>query len=286
MTDAAGPLSVRPGSPPTGDPSVVVRAAGGVVWRRGAGGRLDVVLVHRPRYDDWTLPKGKVDPGESDEAAAQREVEEESCVVGRLGPELPGTTYIDRSGRTKTVRYWAMTATGSGPTGDNEVDEAVWVPIREARQKLSYERDIPVLDALAPALGAAAALAVRALDHIVVVSDDVEASLSFWCGTLGLEGVRVDEWRRGSAPFPSVRVDAATIIDLLPRRGERPGRDLASALDHICLVVEPTDLAAVAASGVLDVIEGPAPRFGARGMGTSLYVQGPDGLVIELRHYA
>jgi 8-oxo-dGTP pyrophosphatase MutT (NUDIX family)/catechol 2,3-dioxygenase-like lactoylglutathione lyase family enzyme len=285
MTDAPGSPPVRPESPPTGDPSVVVRAAGGVVWRRGAGGGIDVVLVHRPRYDDWTLPKGKVDPGESDEAAARREVEEESCVVGRLGPELPGTTYIDRSGRTKTVRYWAMTVAGGRPNGDNEGVEWGWVTIREARQKLSYERDIPVLDALAPALGAVGGLAVVALDHIVVVSDDVEDSLSFWCGTLGLPGVRVDEWRLGSVPFPSVRVDGATIIDLLPRRIEAPRRDLASALDHICLVVEPTDLAAVAASGVLDVIEGPAPRFGARGMGTSLYIQGPDGLVIELRYY-
>jgi 8-oxo-dGTP pyrophosphatase MutT (NUDIX family)/catechol 2,3-dioxygenase-like lactoylglutathione lyase family enzyme len=285
MTDAPGSPPVRPESPPTGDPSVVVRAAGGVVWRRGAGGGIDVVLVHRPRYDDWTLPKGKVDPGESDEAAARREVEEESCVVGRLGPELPGTTYIDRSGRTKTVRYWAMTVAGGRPARPHHLDEGAWVPIREARQKLSYERDIPVLDALAPALGAVGGLAVVALDHIVVVSDDVEDSLSFWCGTLGLPGVRVDEWRLGSVPFPSVRVDGATIIDLLPGRIEAPRRDLASALDHICLVVEPTDLAAVAASGVLDVIEGPAPRFGARGMGTSLYIQGPDGLVIELRYY-
>ena len=272
-------------SPPTGDPSEIVRAAGGVVWRRAAGG-LDVVLVHRPRYDDWTLPKGKVDPGESDEAAAQREVKEESQVVGRLGPELPGTTYIDRSGRTKTVRYWAMTVAGGRPCGDNEVDEAVWVPFDEARARLSYQRDLAVLDALPAAVDAVSSLRVEALDHIVVVSDDVQRSLDFWCGTLGLEGVRVEEWRSGSAPFPSVRVDAGTIIDLLALRPDAaPRRDLASALDHICLVVRPTDLDAVVASGVLDVIEGPVARYGARGEGTSIYVTAPDGLTVELRHY-
>ncbi len=140
------------GTPPTGDPSVVVRAAGGVVWQHGGHGSIEVVLVHRPRYDDWSLPKGKVDPGETDEEAAVREVEEESRVVGRLGPELPGTTYVDRSGRTKAVRYWAMTVVAGAPGADNEVDDARWVPIAEARRRLSYDRDRPVLDALVPVL--------------------------------------------------------------------------------------------------------------------------------------
>jgi 8-oxo-dGTP pyrophosphatase MutT (NUDIX family)/catechol 2,3-dioxygenase-like lactoylglutathione lyase family enzyme len=272
-------------SPPTGDPSEIVRAAGGVVWRRSPDGGLEVVLVHRPRYDDWTLPKGKLDPGESDEAAALREVEEESRIVGRLGPELPGTTYIDRSGRTKTVRYWAMTVDGGRPAGDNEVDVAVWVPIDEARARLTYERDIPVLDGLAPAVGAVAGLKVRGLDHIVVLSDDVEGSLAFWCGTLGLEALAVDEWRTGAASFPSVRVDAGTIIDLLTRRADAPRAGVPVELDHICLVVDATDLGEVVAAGVLDVIEGPVSRNGARGEGTSIYVRAPDGLVVELRHY-
>jgi catechol 2,3-dioxygenase-like lactoylglutathione lyase family enzyme len=96
----------------------------------------------------------------------------------------------------------------------------------------------------------------------------------------------VVEWRSGSAPFPSVRVDAGTIIDLLARRPHgAPRSDLASAPDHICLVVRPTDLDAVVASGVLDVIEGPVARYGARGEGTSIYVTAPDGLTVELRHY-
>ena len=125
----------------------LVRAAGGVVWRWRQG-CLEVVLVHRPRYDDWTLPKGKVDAGETYEQAAVREVREEASIVAEIGAELPSTTYLDRSGKDKHVRYWAMTALEGEPAGDNEVDVAEWVPIVEARSRLTYERDVDVLDAL------------------------------------------------------------------------------------------------------------------------------------------
>jgi 8-oxo-(d)GTP phosphatase len=128
--------------------SELVLAAGGVVWRHDGDGRLEVVLVHRPRYDDWSLPKGKLDPGETDEEAALREVEEETSVVAVLGPELPTTTYLDRSGKTKRVRYWAMTVASGSPVGANEVDAAEWVPIKEAAKRITYERDIGVLKAL------------------------------------------------------------------------------------------------------------------------------------------
>ncbi len=140
------------------DPSTadMVRAAGGVVWRRAHDGAMEVVLVHRPRYDDWSLPKGKVDPGETDEQAALREVREEASINADLGAELPTTTYLDRSGKHKRVRYWAMTAAGGDPAGDNEVDQAAWVPLDEARSRLSYERDVAVLDALADAAGGSA----------------------------------------------------------------------------------------------------------------------------------
>jgi 8-oxo-dGTP pyrophosphatase MutT (NUDIX family) len=134
-------------------PDGVVRAAGGAVWRRAADGTVEVVLVHRPRYDDWSLPKGKVDPGETDEQAAVREVREEASVEARLGLELPTTTYLDRSGKHKRVRYWAMTVAGGSPAGDNEVDEASWVALPEARQRLTYPRDVAVLDALVEATG-------------------------------------------------------------------------------------------------------------------------------------
>ena len=122
-------------------------------------------------------------------------------------------------------------------------------------------------------------LHVVALDHVVLNVADVERSLAFYCGELGLVPERVDEWRRGEVRFPSVRVDPHTIIDLLaaPRTGENS--------DHLCLVVEPTDLDAVKASGRFEVVDGPATRFGARGDGTSLYVKDPDGNTVELRHY-
>jgi 8-oxo-dGTP diphosphatase len=114
---------------------------------------VEVVLVHRPRYDDWSLPKGKVDPGETDEQAALREVREEASLDARIGRELPTTTYLDRSGKRKRVRYWAMTVDDGDPAGDNEVDEAIWVALAEARDRLSYPRDTVVLDALADETG-------------------------------------------------------------------------------------------------------------------------------------
>ncbi|WP_202232057.1 VOC family protein [Actinacidiphila reveromycinica] len=120
---------------------------------------------------------------------------------------------------------------------------------------------------------------VTGFDHLVLNVADVERSLRFYCGTLGLAPVRVEEWREGRAPFPSVRVSAETIIDLVAH--ERAG----SNVDHFCLVVEPLDWAEAAASGGLDVVEGPGPRFGARGTATSVYVRDPDGNVIELRYY-
>ncbi len=126
-------------------------------------------------------------------------------------------------------------------------------------------------------------LHVVGFDHVVLLVEDVERSLAFYRGDLGLDGVRVDEWRRDDAPFPSVRVDARTIIDLLQAPPNGPGS--GNNIDHFCLVVELTDLQAIKDSGRFDVVEGPARRFGARGVGTSLYVRDPDANVIELRHY-
>jgi catechol 2,3-dioxygenase-like lactoylglutathione lyase family enzyme len=122
---------------------------------------------------------------------------------------------------------------------------------------------------------------VTGLDHIVLNCTDVERSITWYCDRLGLTPVRVDEWRAGRAPFPSVRVDDHTIIDLLA--ADRSGVNV----DHVCLVVERTDLSAVAVSGSFDVIgAGPTDGlFGARGTATSLYVRDPDANTVELRYY-
>lgn len=127
----------------------VVQAAGGVVWRRGANGNIEVLLVHRPHYDDWTLPKGKLEPSETHEEAARREVEEETGLRCSLGLELPATSYRDRRGRPKLVRYWAMTADGGRFHPTDEVDRAHWLPAADAETLLTYERDIHVVRALA-----------------------------------------------------------------------------------------------------------------------------------------
>lgn len=113
-----------------------VRAAGGVVLRDGR-----VAVVHRPRYDDWSLPKGKLDPDESFEDAALREVEEETGLRCHLVRELPAVEYEVR-GRPKLVRYWAMEVAQETPFVPNEeVDELRWVEPREALALLSYDRD-------------------------------------------------------------------------------------------------------------------------------------------------
>ena len=121
--------------------SRVVRAAGGILTRP-AGAGFEVLAVHRPRYDDWSLPKGKVEPGETDEAAARREVEEETGYSCTLGEELVTVRYIDRKGRHKQVRYWLMTVAGEVPwVANDEVDERRWISAAVAATLLTYEAD-------------------------------------------------------------------------------------------------------------------------------------------------
>lgn len=125
----------------------VVRAAGGIVVR-DVGGGLEVLVVHRPRYEDWSFPKGKAEPGESDEDCALREVEEETGLVCALTDELPPTSYSDAAGRPKRVRYWRMRVTGGELRFVHEVDDARWLDIGSATGVLTYERDRRLLDAL------------------------------------------------------------------------------------------------------------------------------------------
>jgi 8-oxo-dGTP diphosphatase len=126
-------------------PQPEVRAAGGVVLRDGL-----VAVVHRPKYGDWSLPKGKLEPDETWEQAALREVEEETGLRCTLAEPLEATFYTDRKGRPKEVRYWRMevaTDTGLGP--DDEVDEVRWVPLDEAEALLTHAHDRALVRALA-----------------------------------------------------------------------------------------------------------------------------------------
>jgi 8-oxo-dGTP pyrophosphatase MutT (NUDIX family) len=127
-----------------------VRAAGGLVFR-GDGDALEVLLVHRPRYDDWSLPKGKLHDGEDDEAAALREVEEETGLRCELGPELPSSAYRDQKGRPKVVRYWAMRPRGGVFRPHEEVDDVRWLRLPAAEKALSHDRDREILRAFAQA---------------------------------------------------------------------------------------------------------------------------------------
>jgi 8-oxo-dGTP diphosphatase len=122
----------------------VVRAAGGVIVRDGR-----VLLIHRPAYDDWTLPKGKLDEGESWEEGALREVAEETGLTCELGAEAGRTRYVDTRGRSKEVRYFHMTGGGEPEPRDGEVDEVRWAPLDEAAALLTYRRDADLLRRLA-----------------------------------------------------------------------------------------------------------------------------------------
>jgi 8-oxo-dGTP diphosphatase len=130
----------------------VIRAAGGLVVRRTADG-LELLLVHRPSYDDWTIPKGKLEPAEAERDAAVREVEEETGLRCLLGRELGQTEYHDSGGRPKVARYWTMAAPSAEAAPANEVDEVRWAGREEAAGLLSYERDRPLLDRLDEAAG-------------------------------------------------------------------------------------------------------------------------------------
>ena len=123
---------------------------------------------------------------------------------------------------------------------------------------------------------------VRSLDHVVIVCGDVERTLRWWRGELGLEAVRVEEWRAGEAPFPSLRIDDSTIIDFLD--GHRTGENVA----HVAVEVDvsPDELARLVDERGWDVVAPLNHRlFGARGIGAGVYIRDPEGNVVELRSY-
>ena len=127
---------------------------------------------------------------------------------------------------------------------------------------------------------------ITGLDHLVLKSPDIERSLSFYCGALGLDGVRVDEWRAGENRFPSVRINAETIIDIFAS-DDPVAEAVGQQLDHYCLVTDPGGLGEMLAKVTEFGIE-PGPlqsRWGARGRGESSYMTAPEGVTLELRHY-
>ena len=130
------------------DPEAVeVKAAGGVVWRRDGGGAPELAVVHRPRYDDWSLPKGKLDPGEDWQAAALREVWEEIGLRCAPGVELPTVFYDDNKGRSKAVRYWLMEPEDGAFAPNDEVDEMRWMDLEAAAALLTYAHDVELVRA-------------------------------------------------------------------------------------------------------------------------------------------
>jgi 8-oxo-(d)GTP phosphatase len=137
------------------DVNGVIRAAGGVLVRSRADGALELAVVHRPAYDDWTFPKGKLQAGEREEHTAIREVEEETGMRCRLERALGSTKYKDHRGRPKVVHYWVMRALDGHFRAGREVDELRWVSLRQATSLLSYNHDRALLRGLSNEIDAA-----------------------------------------------------------------------------------------------------------------------------------
>jgi 8-oxo-dGTP diphosphatase len=193
-----------------------VRAAGGIVLR-GDGEVRSVALVHRPRYDDWSFPKGKLIDGEDDESAALREVEEETGLRCRIGPSVGSVMYRDRHGRPKVVRYFRMDADGGSFAPSEEVDQLRWVPVDEAGGLLSYAHDRNLLRRALAEVGAAPLYLIR---HAKA-------------------GVRA-AWERPDEERPLTRRGRKQALRLVERfRGLELGRVLSSPYVRCVQTVEP-----------------------------------------------
>ena len=125
---------------------LLIQAAGAVLWRKSDTSQLEIAVIHRPRYDDWSLPKGKVESGESHISAGYREIQEETGYESTFGPEI-GTVVYKLEGAPKEVRYWAAAATlKTGTPNPQEVDEVLWLEPKKAKEKLSNKDDRAIVD--------------------------------------------------------------------------------------------------------------------------------------------
>ncbi|MFI6072823.1 NUDIX domain-containing protein [Actinoplanes sp. NPDC051343] len=248
-----------------------VLAAGGVLYRR-SGDKVEVCLVHRPRYDDWSLPKGTLDKGEHPLAAAVREVTEETGVAGRPQLLLPQVRYTLPSGRLKTVDFWLMEAPDDArldPQDTKEVDGAVWLPAAEAATRLTYADELPLVEALA---------AMPAVTTVVGLVRHAHAGdRKKWSGNDSLRPI--DERGQAEAAligrlyalFAPKRLYAAN-----PLRCKQTLEPLAAALGDQPIVVdgafaEPADAddapakAKVALQRLLELAPGPTPVICSQG---------------------
>jgi 8-oxo-(d)GTP phosphatase len=259
----------------------VVRAAGGVVRRAGADGE-QVLLVHRPRYGDWTFPKGKADEGETDEETALREVEEETGLTCELGRQLPSTTYSDAAGRPKVVRYWTMRVVSGSFEPHKEVDEIRWERPDEAAESLSYDRDREVLRAVPPPL--------------LVIRHATAGHRGDWPGDDSLRPLDERGWRQAAAlvdqlaPFAIERIVSSPFV-----RCVQSVEPLAAArgleIEIVDEVAEGVDPGRVRA--LLDRLAGTAtaacghgpeihPLFGKTKKGATIVVEAANGKLREL----
>ena len=162
------------------DSGGMIRAAGGVLWRASGIGTLEVALVHRPGYGDWSLPKGKLRRGEHPLVTACREVAEETGIRAVAGMRL-AIEHYDTAAGPKAVEYWAMHGPGATFTPTPEVDRLTWLPLVDARRRLSYQRDTEALDALDALEGST----VSASSAVLLVRHGHAVSPGRWAGSDG-----------------------------------------------------------------------------------------------------
>ncbi|MCX9193261.1 NUDIX hydrolase [Carbonactinospora thermoautotrophica] len=222
-----------------------LRAAGAVLWRAGPDGVPRVAVIHRPKQDDWTFPKGKPEPGEHPLVTAVREVEEETGHRVRLGPALPTVRYLTGEGRPKTVRFWAGADSGGEFTPNREVDELRWLPPAQARELLSYPSDHRVLDAFTTMEQDTQALVVlrhaEALDRADWAGPDAARPLSA-AGYQQAE--RLADLLAAYGPKLLISSDARRCVDTLRPYAERYGIEIVTdhALSEEAYLADPTGL--------------------------------------------